>query len=86
MPSEAKKKAQQKKKDAAKARQTVTKTIPTAKKAEVKKPTAASGEDVQNGLNGTEDGPLAEGNFIRFLYLYIEYFLLNFILHSRTYL
>lgn len=75
MPSEAKKKAQQKKKDAAKARQTVTKTIPTAKKAEVKKPTAASGEDVQNGLNGTEDGPLAEGNFIRFLYLYIEYFL-----------
>lgn len=74
MPSEAKKKAQQKKKDAAKARQTVTKPIPTAKKAETKKPNAAGGEDIQNGDNGAEDGPLAEGNFVLFLYLLLEYF------------
>lgn len=84
MPSEAKKKAQQKKKDAAKARQTVTKPIPTAKKTETKKPTPAGSENVQNGVNGAEDGALAEGNSIIFLSPSSRIFRWNLILLFRT--
>ncbi len=64
MPSEAKKKQQQKKKEAAKARQQ-TASKPAASKSvktDPKKANAGDSENVENGINGTENGILVDGN------------------------
>lgn len=52
MPSDAKKKQQQKKKDAAKARQSGKKPVGTAKPTEDGKEQSPALSDVQNGTNG----------------------------------